>query len=339
MLSNAEKNAILRSFPKIELSYETLTHKKVFGSHVAMAIPEGKKYFLWLTKYQSKNVVLFMQLSEDRRQIVQITAEPFSLTDFVGFGTILYGTLFFQEGEPAFAIEDIFSRQQKNVVWKKNIQEKLIKMCQYLKTANKANVTYQGKLVHIGIPLIAPYFSQEMNREIQNLCYSVASIDFYFLNQPNQHFSMKYTYNRRQTDSPFFKETREPRESRDIVFRVKADIQNDIYHLYAFDSVKYEEYIYDTAYIPDYQTSVYMNGLFRNIKENANLDALEESDDEEEFENDKLDKYVDLQKSVDMICVYSSKFKKWVPTKVVPIGSSCKIITQKDLLGLEKNKR
>ena len=28
-----------------------------------------------------------------------------------------------------------------------------------------------------------------------------------------------------------------------------------------------------------------MNDLFRNIKENSNLDLLEESDDEDEFEN------------------------------------------------------
>ena len=35
-----------------------------------------------------------------------------------------------------------------------------------------------------------------------------------------------------------------------------------------------------------------MNTLFRNIKENQNLDALEESDDEEEFENISLDKFV-----------------------------------------------
>ena len=37
-----------------------------------------------------------------------------------------------------------------------------------------------------------------------------------------------------------------------------------------------------------------MNSLFRNIKENGNLDLLEESDDEEEFENIALDKFVYL---------------------------------------------
>ena len=40
-----------------------------------------------------------------------------------------------------------------------------------------------------------------------------------------------------------------------------------------------------------------MNKIFRNIKENDKLDALEESDDEDEFENDKSDKFVYLDKS------------------------------------------
>ena len=74
---------------------------------------------------------------------------------------------------------------------------------------------------------------------------------------------------------------------------------------------------YKVACIPDYKTSVKMNSLFRNIKENRNLDALEESDDEEEFENTSLDKFVDLDKKYVMKCLYLSKFKLWQPLEVV----------------------
>jgi hypothetical protein len=56
-----------------------------------------------------------------------------------------------------------------------------------------------------------------------------------------------------------------------------------------------------------------MNKIFRNMKENYNLDALEESDDEAEFENEKEDKYVFLDRCVKMNCQYNHKFKKWVP--------------------------
>lgn len=52
-----------------------------------------------------------------------------------------------------------------------------------------------------------------------------------------------------------------------------------------------------------------MNSLFRKIKENKNLDLLEESDSEEEFENTTLEKYVDLNKSYIIECFYNKKFK------------------------------
>ena len=98
-------------------------------------------------------------------------------------------------------------------------------------------------------------------------------------------------------------------------FLVKPTIVNDIYDLYVLNEKKYEKF--SIAFIPDYKTSVMMNSLFRNIKENINLDALEESDDEEEFENVSLDKFVDLDKKYVMKCLYLSKYKSWQPIEVV----------------------
>jgi hypothetical protein len=95
-----------------------------------------------------------------------------------------------------------------------------------------------------------------------------------------------------------------------VIFEMKPDIQNDVYHLYCANN----EY-YGVASIPDYKTSVEMNNLFRRIKENNDLDALEESDDEEEFESSREDKFVDLEKSVKMVCKYNRRFKKWYPIK------------------------
>ena len=91
------------------------------------------------------------------------------------------------------------------------------------------------------------------------------------------------------------------------VFLVKPDIKNDIYHLYLDN-----KYI-DVACIPDYKTSVFMNKLFRTIKENTNLDLLEESDCEEEFENINVSKFVNLEISHIIECIYNKKFKKWIP--------------------------
>jgi hypothetical protein len=108
------------------------------------------------------------------------------------------------------------------------------------------------------------------------------------------------------------------------IFKVKADLAADNYQLYTA-----EDLFYETAMVPTYKCSVMLNTLFRKIKENANLDLLEESDDEEEFENTKIDKFVDLEKIVLMECVYSKRFKKWQPVKTVL--NHLKVISLKDL--------
>jgi hypothetical protein len=99
-------------------------------------------------------------------------------------------------------------------------------------------------------------------------------------------------------------------QNKQNIFIVKPDILNDIYHLYLNNEYK------GIACVPDYKTSVMLNNLFRNIKENNDLDALEESDDDEEFENSNVDKFVYLDKSYEMICNFNKRFKKWVPIKV-----------------------
>ena len=117
------------------------------------------------------------------------------------------------------------------------------------------------------------------------------------------------------------------KKRKEIVFNVKADVQNDIYHLYCKHDTSLENY--NVAFIPNYTTSVMMNKLFRNIKENINLDALEESDDEDEFQNEKEDRFVNLEKTYNMMCSYNYKFKKWTPLRLAETFE--KIITKKEL--------
>lgn len=96
-------------------------------------------------------------------------------------------------------------------------------------------------------------------------------------------------------------------------FLVKPDLQYDVYYLY--DSTNKNDN-YEIADIPDYKTSVMMNNIFRKIKENADLDLLEESDEEEEFEDCRFDKYVYLDKTLLMTCEYNCANKKWIPKKI-----------------------
>lgn len=125
------------------------------------------------------------------------------------------------------------------------------------------------------------------------------------------------------------------------VFIVMADSQFDIYYLYAKRGCNahkvitrnVDEYVsayenlpsnlkdtfvyYNTASIQTLKTSVFMNSLFRNIRENQNLDLIEDSDEEDDFQDTNMTKYVNLDKVILMECVYQSNFRKWVPVKVV----------------------
>jgi hypothetical protein len=108
---------------------------------------------------------------------------------------------------------------------------------------------------------------------------------------------------------------RKPQYQQTTVFQVSADIQFDIYRLYAGDDKGNPSY-YGVACIPNYKTSLFMNGLFRNIRESRNLDFIEESDDEDDFQNMHPDKYVDLSKKIMMECIFNVKHKKWIPVNV-----------------------
>jgi hypothetical protein len=105
------------------------------------------------------------------------------------------------------------------------------------------------------------------------------------------------------------------------VFTIKADIQSDIYYIITDNipcNVKSRleiptGYREEILHIPNYTLSVFMNTIFRNIKENRNLDLLEESDSEEEFENIDEDRFVDLEKSERILCKWNKYFRRWVP--------------------------
>ena len=65
-----------------------------------------------------------------------------------------------------------------------------------------------------------------------------------------------------------------------------------------------------------------------SILGNRNLDSLEESDDDEEFQNINDDKFVNMDKSVNILCEYNYRFKKWVPLRLT---NDRRIATKKDI--------
>ena len=342
MLTQSDKETLLKEFPNIKLSYENITHKKVYNSDYIVAIPEGKKCFAWFTSVNDKMVCLIMELV-NKKNICDIKIVSACFSNDLAYGTILYGTVLYNSHNRFFFIEDIFSYKGnlvENLCW----GEKLVKINNMLKTDLK-QLSYNNSFVVFGLPLICKT-NEEMETKVASVNYNIESIQYILFNKVNFYLFMYYNnytnYNnyktkgydkshllepakreeRKQELKPMTKQelrttTKQElvRPKKTTVFLIRPDIQDDIYNLYCLNNDLKEEQ-QGIAHIPNYITSVMMNKLFRNIKENDNLDALEESDDEEEFENENIDKFVHLDKSYKMECQYNHKFKKWVPIKL-----------------------
>jgi hypothetical protein len=129
---------------------------------------------------------------------------------------------------------------------------------------------------------------------------------------------------------PFVKPNDDMLTNIQAVFIVRPNIQNDIYELFVkptnrssmSQSSLQPWTFHNFAHIPNYKTSAMMNSLFRKIKENDRLDTMEESDDDDEFENIEQDKFVSLTTEYKMVCRLNKKFCKWVPISVVSQGTS-----------------
>lgn len=303
MFSEEDITLILHNFPKFELCYEIITHKKVHNSNVILAIPYGEKCFAWFTKYKNNNVCFLMFINQNKK-IIDIKLVKTSFNDKLSLGTIFYGTLINNKSNNYFCIEDLYYYMGK---YCNNITYllKLERIKEIFKN-DISQIALDYNYTIFGLPFMTNDF-QLILKEIPNLPYKVNEIKFrFFRNETSKKiFVMKY-----------FKPGSQKNDSKLIaqgVFKVTADIEPDIYNLFAYNYKNgVDEYI-DYAFIPDYKTSVMMNNLFRNIKENSNLDFIEESDDEEEFQDNREDKYVYLDRSFNMVCEYNNKFKRWVP--------------------------
>jgi len=337
MISEEDTEIILTEFPNVKLSYENIIHKKVYPlkNDYLLIIPDGKKCFVWFTLYKDKPVCLLFELdNKNTKKIKTIKKIHCCFTNSLTYGTILYGTLFYHLNNKFFSIEDIFLYKGQDFS-DHNYSNKLLKICLMLKNDIK-QISYNSHFVVFGLPIISQTY-EDLDKKIADIKYKINSIYYIdpnkkksFLVLPFNEYNKKYQEQKIElecvpdinikksnkfSESPKTTVIQNKRDTQKIITKVflcKPDIQNDIYHLYSLNN----EYV-GLACIPDYKTSKMMNTLFRIIKENNDLDKLEESDDEDEFENPNIDKFVFLNKSYKMECEFNKKFKKWVPLNTI----------------------
>jgi len=337
-IKDHDLSALVKRLPEFELSYETITHTKVPDDYdILLAIPQGKKYFIWFTFYDGKDRAIWLHLNKEK-EIHRGFYHTAEIPRKLALGTVLYGTLL--DDDSFFVIEDIF--YYAGVPLKRsNFKEKANFLYLFSQLLSKRNSPYvlpymttdvemYGQAI-IGIPKeivgrtgypihrlqcrsfhqIKPYMNIGVSRKTQTVTNPAVSANV-----------TKSSNNKKTHDFdtiPLRIDFNKPQYRYPTVFQVTADIQYDIYHLFAYGFTGRPVY-YGLACIPNYRTSVMMNSLFRTIKENADLDAIEDSDDEDDFQNIDEDKYVNLERVLLMECMFHTKWKKWVPVKVVTNG-------------------
>jgi len=334
-LNSQQIQNILKRFPQFEASYETILHKNLPTNdkyNIGLAIPFGKKYYIWFSYYQDKNVCFLMELNRDKK-IIRISIKDCNVCITLALGTLLYvscleheHTVKGEEREKYF-IEDIYYYRGLSMD-KIFYSDRLGYIEDFFKNYRnpKGMEIYLPEMWWITDPVPKPLYA------VHHIQYRCLNINSPFLNQTKKTVC-KVSEERTKGSEPslpcvieskkpninmvsFKANYKKPQYKLSAVFVISADIKFDIYHLYACGKNMKNEY-YGIAGIPTYKTSIFMNSLFRKIRENEILDYIEESEDEEEFENIKEDKYVDLKKKLLMECIFHPKFKKWIPIKVV----------------------
>ncbi len=308
---------------------------------VCVIVPKGPKYFLWI---QHDEIALYAY-GDGRSPIIPLNKQyplekktkdtlPFT------FGTLLYGTLAYTQYGPGtgpdapqkiFVTEDIL--QFKGISTKEVcFGDRLRMVLETLDTIfDKSKGAHfrardsttkkcdQQMVVEMTMPTIISQFTPATSFQIP---YKVYSLNYYRLSDASSTngaiFRLNPVANWIDQIKPLLSTTLYEK-----VFRVKADLQCDIYHLFErsrgegeANGTSKEAYV-DIANISSYKASVRMNRMFRKIKENENLDYLEESDNEEEFEDVGGDKFLNrkvVEKGgLDMLCRWDHMAKRWTP--------------------------
>lgn len=325
--------------------------------NLVVAIPTGRKAFVWFTFYEEHaNACLLMELNREK-QISRVSTTFFrESSPKYSLGTILYGTIYENPASISkndnttriFIIEDLYYYKGTSVQ-SLCFGEKLgcihnfmtqlpnckdldfvlpymfgIEKTDFYECTNIISKQVMDKIPynihHIQyrcLNIISPYLivgKQKENKVCANSQTRPPSS-----NANSTHENKKATSINEEdagVKKPHPVDMKKSQYKYPTVFKCKADMQYDIYHIYAYGKNNKMIYI-GITHIPDLETSKMMNRYYRKIRENQNLDYIEESEDEEDFENVAEDRFVDLDKQLNVECVFHMKYRRWIPKRVV----------------------
>lgn len=313
----------------MELSCQkpTSVSDKIFD--LCRIIPKGPKYYIWFYKDHNANPILYLfpyskkkdclSFSPNHKSKSKLLSNHIITSSFdpllsIGRGTLCFGTLFHHHNIAYFTIENIEMIQSKRINRHMSWKDKYAHMFFILSHIKSIPC---NSSIFIGLP-VTRTIDLKKSGNIPELQYKIYGIEYLY---KNECYKNRLVHNK--NSSTILSNIQTVQESIDIkrTFTIKPDIQSDIYKIYEENTDNFKETYIDTVLIPDIKTSQMLNRYFRNIKENENLDLIEESEDEDEFENIEKDKFI-KNSSLKFLCSFHNKFKKWIPIQCVD-NSAC----------------
>lgn len=329
MITNEQKNIILNRFLNLDIKCKSdnvlnknfknnnlLNKNKLLSNdnNIYMIIPKGIKSYIWFTYIENKNVCVIIKNNFNNNNNYEIEVYPVCFSDELSYGTILFGTFIINNNNKIFVCEDIFYYKNK-YIYNYNYKEKLYILYNLFSSEIIKNNFILNSIIIMSAIINSNYFM--INDMLINLPYKIYSIRYIDILDNRNNIVEKYNEITTQK----------------TIFKVKASIQPDIYHLYCLNNSNKEIY-YNVSHISSYKKSIYMNKLFRKIKENNNLDFLEESDSDSEFEDVRKDKFVDINKYHYMLCEFNKNFAKWEPKKI--LNNNSNLSNYSEIIKLER---
>lgn len=311
-ISQYEKQNLLQRLPPFELSYEIFKHNTTppqirEQDEWCFHIPVGPKWFVWFSFQGKKHGLFWLELNKNKkiqRVFFQEAIPPSSLDISAFYGSIFYGT----QTVCHFVFEDVFYFRG-NFVHSLSELEKWSLYPDFLQKHKQYGFTIP---VINGNENMVSYSTHHI--QLRHLVNTCPFVNWKIQNQQGFKNMSSLITNTIIDLKPVFKNLKKEQYKCDTVFSVQADTSDDIYKLYVFGPNR-KLLFYDFSLIPDYETSKKMNKIFRKVRENDNIDLIEESDDEEETT------VLNEEKHYLLVCRFHQKFKKWVPLHLANSGS------------------
>jgi hypothetical protein len=307
--------------------YEKQIHKKVFKFDIIIAIPKGIKCYAWFTMQDNKPTCLLIQYDIIKQRLGNISIVNACFDSILCSGTLIYGTLITYKNHKYFCVEDLLLYKNINIT-SKNYHTRLSEIHNIFVSEVSQNA-YNYNFIMFGTPIIDTNFSNIINK-INDFPFNIEYLQYrYYMN--NNILNLKYykKNNNKPLRTNIIKYNENTTKQIQTIFKVVATQEADTYELYTINNTTELYEYYQCLQIQNYKTSVKMNKIFRIIKENANLDTLEESDDDELYSSDDENinnKFIIKNKEVYMLCEYSYQFNKWVPIKEVRLGNNNTVV-------------